>query len=71
MFQAADEANRNFDLYCKTLGNSDPSAFEDTAIAKLAAWLLAQRGLSTGEFARVKTDALAFPQIGRQIGCQN
>ena len=48
LFQAADEASRNFDLYCKTLSNSDPSAFEDTEIDKLAARLLAQRGLERG-----------------------
>ena len=69
LFEAADQANRDFDLYCKTLSNSDPSAFEDTEIDKLAARLLARRGLSAGEFARVKTD-VSITRLEEQLGYQ-
>ena len=69
LFEAADQANRDFELYCKTLSNSDPSAFEDTEIDKLATRLLAQRGLSAGEFARVKTD-VSITRLEEQLGYQ-
>ena len=69
LFQAADQASRDFELYCKTLSNSDPSAFEDTEIDKLATRLLAQRGFSAGDFARVKTDA-SVTRREEQVGYQ-
>ncbi len=69
LFQAADQANRDFELYCKTLSNSDPSAFEDTEIDKLATKLLAQRGFSSGDFARVRTDE-SITRREEQLGYQ-
>jgi len=69
LFQAADQANRDFELFCKTLSNSDPSAFEDTEIDKLATKLLAQRGFSGGDFARVKTDE-SITRREEQLGYQ-
>lgn len=46
-------ANDLFELQCKKLETSDPSAFKATEIEKLAAELLRKRGVRPSQFARV------------------
>ena len=56
LFQAADKANTDFELFCKTLEKSDPNAYDDSEIDALAFQMLKRRGATAGAFERVKLD---------------
>ena len=47
------EANKAFDLYCKTLENSSPAAYTENELERLAEDLLRRKGLKAGQFADV------------------
>jgi len=54
--RAAARATEMFELKCKTLLNSDPDAYHEDELDKLAAELLRQRKASPGELVRIYTD---------------
>lgn len=71
LFEAANRANNNFDLYCKTLENSDPNAYDSSEIEVLAAQLLKSRGMAAGDLQRVRLDAdVARVEVSQSIQLQ-
>ncbi|WP_040481933.1 site-specific integrase [Luminiphilus syltensis] len=59
--RALARANDLYDLHCRQLETSDPSAFDASDIDKLATELLRKRGVKPGQFARV-----ADPEISKE-----
>lgn len=58
IFRAADAINKTFELYCRTLENSDPTLYDDVEIDTLARKLLRDRQLCEAELANYEVDAL-------------
>lgn len=56
IFKAADAINKNFDLHCRTLENSDPNLYDDDAIDTLARKFLKDRNLEEAGLADFKVD---------------
>jgi hypothetical protein len=47
------EANESFELHCRTLENSSPSAYTENELDRLAEDILRRKGLQSGQFADV------------------
>lgn len=54
--KAAAEATEHYELFIKTIENSDPSAFNESELDRAAAELLRRRGHSVGQYVYVKLD---------------
>lgn len=70
IFKAADAINKSFDLYCRTLENSDPNLFDDVEIDTLARKFLRDRNLKEAELANFKVDPLTRAReefLGEQL----
>ena len=47
------EANKSFELHCRTLENSSPAAYTENELDRLAEDILRRKGLKSGQFADV------------------
>lgn len=65
------EANKAFELYCRTLENSSPAAYTENELDRLAEDILRRKGLQPGQFTGVLRPEITAQEEATQTQLQN